>query len=161
MSEELDPTYVAQLYMVMKGCERELNRLGYAKSNHPSIPKGKFSFGESKLVISSTGEVERGEGNAGDGNDKYVATVHALSLKSLVLATHRNGFNMEQTADLIGDSVECALTGEVEKAGDALPEVIEKRRDAVLARLRDNTAVRPSSAKITPYRGCFLNIERI
>ena len=158
---EQDPTYIAQLYMVMKGAERELKRLGYGGDGKPSIPAGNHEFTGKTLLVDVDGVVSRSaEGTAGNGLEFFTPTPRALNLKSFCLALHRNGFNAERTADIIGDSVWASETGEVDKAMDAVPEIVEARREEILKRIRSCDAKRFTKAEIAPKSGCFLKIRR-
>lgn len=155
-----DDAYIAQLYMVMKGCERELKKHGYGGDGQPMIPTGTFEF-KHPLLIRSDAVVKRSnEGTGGNGRDEFAPTCRGLNLKTVCFALHRNGFNMENTARVIGDSIEASLNGEADKAMDAVPEVVEERKNIVLEQFRDHVAYRPTCARITPGRKCFLQIEK-
>lgn len=147
----------AHLYMVMKGCERELNRLGYGDGK-PNIPVGVHDFTGKTLLVDVKGTVLRDSvGTAGDGQDWFTPTPRALNLKSMCLALHRTGFNADRTAEIIAESVRASETGEVEKAKDAIP--VEATAERILSIIRSVDAKRPTRACITPHRGCFLDVR--
>ncbi len=153
---QTDPNYVAQLYAMKQGLERELEALGYGEKQ-PSVPVGIHTF-DRPLTITVNATVERGEG-LGEGKELFTPTPRGLNLNSMCLALHRNGFNAENTATIIGDSIRASAAGEVDKAMDAIMPVVEERREMILAELRSAKDYRFTRAKIAPHRGCFLTIQ--
>ncbi len=153
MCDDAAKQRAAQLYMVMKGAERELKEMGFKSKDKPIAPIGVHALAGSTIEVQIVKDFHRTEG-IGNGKEMFSPTGRALSLKTLCVGAHLTGFNLVPFTELIGRSIEASITGEVDKAMDAIPAVVAERQNTVLEACREHKTARNTKAILPRGKLC-------